>query len=867
MNQSGSKTFLQRYQPMMLRSLAMFFVVLLLDICNVFSGIMNAIGCFEFAVASVVIAVFLGIYSRVNVALELPVHSETDDLREGLCGAAVLYLVFEVLAFLVDDKIFAWYKLFGAAVAVMVCLALGRYRKSVIKQVSCSHRETASNTYTLKELYEGQIQKGADELILLEEEAVDYDLLQREELAKSLVRTIENCRPNKKFVLSLSGNWGSGKTTILNIVKKRLQSEKDFIVIDDFDPWNYEDEEALFGAMLDTIFRYAGIVYSVSKLKAWKRDLLALIFNASERTRGVNLSFPGEQETSIAAIQKMMNEYLASSRYRIVFILDNIDRLEDEKLLLLLKTVADVLNLDKVIYILSYDTRVMERVLKKRHLGMEYLKKVVQMEFYVPELDTDIKCNLLGNCMENLLHAYQVNENTRREIMQSIPELAEYMNDVRDVKRFLNSVISVLYSFSDEHGRHLATQLNVVDYIMMELIRRENSGLYQMIWKNAEHFVSGNRESMFEYELLFDHVKEKRNRETKEFFDRLFEREENRRFQKLLQRMFPYVDRYSEGRNILEANAYAYSDEPYVQMMKNHRIYSGNFFPMYFTQQRNEHLDIQQGIARLVDFTNRGEEKEAQDCLVQLCGKYSGAQQMLLFETLQVYTGDLNQQGWEVTFRILYDRISELDDAFLFLKSSARSRATYILSLALDRLTENYFKHFLYQTIDDYKNMSLLQSIIRHKKENGEEAQYTGRAAEIHRNLVQMGTRIAEQKINLYQDTCYRPGNIWGWYHVVKSDPEIDMKEAFRFMLTPKNIFRFLWDMTEKSLGGMYGYRLKKDSMEIFCDVKEVERIMKKVTPSTEDESFVQEIYEAYRDRDAGSDGEIYRSRERKLRL
>ena len=220
MNQSGAKSFLQRYQPIMLRSLAMFFVVLLLDICNAFSGIMNAIGCFEFVVASVVIAVFLGIYSRVDVALELPVHSEADDMREGLCGASILYLTFEVLAFLMENRIFARYKLIGAVVVVVICLGLARFRKSVMNRVNCNHKETGSNTYTLKELYEGQIEKNTGELILLEEEAVDYDLLRRDELVKSLVRTIENCRPNKKFVLSLSGNWGSGKTTILNIVKR-----------------------------------------------------------------------------------------------------------------------------------------------------------------------------------------------------------------------------------------------------------------------------------------------------------------------------------------------------------------------------------------------------------------------------------------------------------------------------------------------------------------------------------------------------------------------------------------------------------------------------------------------------------------------
>ena len=74
------------------------------------------------------------------------------------------------------------------------------------------------------------------------------------------------------------GPSGAGKTTVLNIVKKRLQESENILIIDDFDPWNYEDEAALLSGILDTIFKHSQVDYSVSKLRKWKRDLLAIDF-------------------------------------------------------------------------------------------------------------------------------------------------------------------------------------------------------------------------------------------------------------------------------------------------------------------------------------------------------------------------------------------------------------------------------------------------------------------------------------------------------------------------------------------------------------------------------------------------------------
>lgn len=861
---------MKQSKQQILIGLILFLIILFLDIWNVFSQIINSIGAYEFVTIGIVVGLIFCIYFRVDVSIKMPIYLEIDKWVSSLLDTLGLYFLFEVMALVLHTQIFAWYKLVGTISYTAICCILQGYRKKVrIKTEKEYTNIEQANTYSLKDLYNGNLNEYNDTLILLDEEAVDYDLLHREEVIESIVRTVEDCYPNKKFVLSLSGNWGSGKTTILNIVKKKLRKDEKIIVIDDFDPWNYEDEAALFGGILDTIFERSGVDYSVIRKRRWKRDLLSLIFNISETTRGVKFSFlNSEDQKTISDIRNSINAYLALSKYRLVFVLDNIERLGTEKMLLLLKTVADVLNFDKVIYILSYDPRILEHMLVEQHYGKEYLKKIVQMEFCVPELDNATKQDLLFHCINNLMQTYQIKDAEKREIFNCLPLIAEYIQDVRDVKRFLNSIMSILYFFSEEQGKHLAAQLNISDYIILEFIKRENRELYETIWKNAEYFVSSDRQTMFGFELFMDQTMQKRNQQTKEFYGKLFENEKNRRYQKLLSKLFPYMEHYTAHKD--DILNYEYGDENYEKTIKKHRIYSGNFFPIYFTRHKNENLDIQNAVGEFIGLCNENKKEDATAKLYAVCKKYEEEEQTLLFERIQLYTTDLTQGGWEILFDILYDYAASADDTMLFLRLSAKRRAIYILSLALEQVSKEFFDHFLMYAQNEYSKMNMIHSIIWHNRVEGSEeteVQFKGRAAEVYETLLNMAVHIIEQKIDLYKDGYYKNKNIWGWYHALKYNKNVNIKEAFRYMLTPDNIFRFLWDMTGESLSGVYGYRLYKDNFELFCDFGDIEKIMVDCEPKMEDEKFVQEIYDAYKDSTNREDGTIYRELEVKLRL
>lgn len=152
--------------------------------------------------------------------------------------------------------------------------------------------------------------------------------------------------------------------------------------------------------------------------------------------------------------------------------------------------------------------------------------------------------------------------------------------------------------------------------------------------------------------------------------------------------------------------------------------------------------------------------------------------------------------------------------------------------------------------------------------ESKEEAiEYNGRAGKVYEELFAMASYAIETELDLYDDLNYREHNIWGWYHAVKRDSSVDIKKAFHHMLTPKIIYRFLWDMTSKSLSGVYGYRLNEDNFKMFCDLEEIEECIRQHVPETSDEKFVWEIYDTFKN-ETGEDGRtVYRQREVKLRL
>ena len=128
--------------------------------------------------------------------------------------------------------------------------------------------------------------------LIFSEEASEYDLLGRKGLVNVVYNSIKVCNPNHVHVIGVKGAWGSGKTTILNIVKKKIrENRKDVIVIDDFDPWMFESQEALLCGMYDVILSKTGIKYSTYSSKQTVRKLKDLHMLVNAKPLLLNMRF------------------------------------------------------------------------------------------------------------------------------------------------------------------------------------------------------------------------------------------------------------------------------------------------------------------------------------------------------------------------------------------------------------------------------------------------------------------------------------------------------------------------------------------------------------------------------------------------
>ena len=84
---------------------------------------------------------------------------------------------------------------------------------------------------------------------------IDGDTLNRSNFAENLSLNIQNYfnRSNNCLTIGLMGEWGSGKTSILNMTEDYLKDSK--IIIIKFNPWLYSSYNQLVQQFFDELIR------------------------------------------------------------------------------------------------------------------------------------------------------------------------------------------------------------------------------------------------------------------------------------------------------------------------------------------------------------------------------------------------------------------------------------------------------------------------------------------------------------------------------------------------------------------------------------------------------------------------------------
>ena len=510
-----------------------FTITLIIDKMNIPTAIYNFGGySLIFGIILLVGISFFELYLKDLIFIKVVNYFDFSIIVVFLTG--VIYLI----NYLIFEYSLNIYKLYSLIILILSSLILIIFRYIFINKNK--KEKYNSNIIDLKDAYENKFPNGENSLYFIDESPVEYDLLERNEIISNLYNNIKECRTEHQYVIGLTGTWGSGKTTILNNVKKIIKDSKDkeLIVIDSFDPWVYEDKTALFRAMFDTILSEIGLKFSIVETNKFIDYLTNIIFGATNLDK---FRINRNESQEIQRMKDIINNYLIENNKRIVFIVDNIERANKENILLILKSVFSIFNFDRMIYIISFDKERMKTILRDSlDTDFEYIEKIIQNEIEVPQISTNQIFNINYKVIGNILNVYGISETERKELEQIIREYSKNIKNLRDLKRNINSIISSNYINNN--------YLNKIDSFIIKYISLKNKDLINAIYNNRLYFISEDY-SIYQDDYMFD--REKYNKETDNFFKNLFNGENNK-YINLLSVCFPnvklYRDKYSDDR-------------------------------------------------------------------------------------------------------------------------------------------------------------------------------------------------------------------------------------------------------------------------------------------------------------------------------
>lgn len=686
-------------------------------------------------------------------------------------------------------------------------------------------KDKSKNIFDLKQLYDNDIPEET-QFILIGDNAVDYDLLERDKIINQMTSTIINCNTEEKFVMSLKGNWGSGKTTILNNVKNRLKKEN-LIFIDDFEPWVYENEQVLLIAFFDTIMKNINCGFRINEINKFTKVYLKTI----AANTGYSLNDLFENNMDIKRIKKIVNNYLEANDKKIVLVLDNLERCSSEHILFILKTIHNLYDFKRIIYILSYDEIAMKKHFEKKlDIDYTYLEKIIQLEFTVPKLDENVLQNVMNKCVSNYIKHSKVSidENERQKLIRII---VNEIKDLRDFKRIINSTFNASFNNMQD--------LNSLDMLLIEIIALKNIKLWNEINNHSIYYISEDR-YVYDNEYLYN--TEKYNIDTTKYFNDLFENNKFNinNYKEILSYLFPNIKKYFEENRYHKKDKieFIYEHQVFIDQKEyrasvlNKRIYNSKYFNLYFNKNENEFIKIDQKINDFIEYINNNdfEPDNLYKKYFEMEKVYPGWVEKYTLETFQMNLEKIMEEKRLTLLLVIYFSYYIIDDSPLFFQLNAKGRTQVLISDLIIMLSNNDFDKFTKKIEKDYHNLYLIREISYWlNPENRHNELVNSSRYEIIKNIYEkMLQKIKENKINMYSFENYNRYNM-----ILLFDDENYMS-FIKKKISKDNLMLFILDCISVSTGSYgIGYNFNTQNIDKFYGWEKAKKDLEKCPESS----------------------------------
>ena len=322
------------------------------------------------------------------------------------------------------------------------------------------------------------------------------------------------------MTIGVQGEWGSGKTSLLNQIWNKLEESNDEHVDDEnylqiwVNSWEHSllcsPEECLLKIVNEIIQALLEADVDKSKKDKVKEGVQSLMKGAlrigsslaagNAGAQAVDSIFLSEANT-IKELRKQLHSLveeikeLESNPYqRVVVYVDDLDRIDPEDAVSILELLKNIFNIKDCVFVLAIDYQVVVKGLKEKFGEptpenewefRSFFDKIIQLPFSMPMGSYDIGKYVLS-LLDDINYYESENDQLDEDLIESLVTLSIGTNP-RSIKRLINS-LSLIKILNDTKNESSSGDGSVIDnkdvatvMLAMVCLQIANSDIYDML--------------------------------------------------------------------------------------------------------------------------------------------------------------------------------------------------------------------------------------------------------------------------------------------------------------------------------------------------------------------------------------------------
>ena len=376
-------------------------------------------------------------------------------------------------------------------------------------------------------------------LILTDEIAVD-PILDFNLYRNAIVSIINNSLP--KFTIGIFGEWGIGKTTLINSVDTALQTDGNLIRVR-FEGWRYIQEQLPLVSLLKNIayalpdekqfgvLKLKLVTSSINFLKNTPEILTSVISKFASEEDEISQemfdSFKKELNSKIQLIAELdkdtvyfdgfdeikneiKNLRLVNPSFRIIVFVDDLDKCSPKKVHEILEIIRVFQEVEGFIFILGISDDMINKLgemgTRGKNNGDHYIKNLIQIHISLPKWSNQDIVKLVRDFIKkDMIH------DKLKDVVDKNIELISLAieNNPREIKRFLNNFIVGYEIFSGKKSFE-AKELLVIQAIHLRWKKFYNILIKsdQSFFKVLDKYLKMDKETRFKNLELYEGKKD-----------------------------------------------------------------------------------------------------------------------------------------------------------------------------------------------------------------------------------------------------------------------------------------------------------------------------------------------------------------------